>query len=342
MRYIVFILFSSFLFGEDFKFGARLDADFTYTDEESNSEIRRARVFHKGSLQDFFYEAELDFADEVSFKDVYLGYGFNGFRVKVGNMKIPFSMETYSSSKYSPFMESSLVDTLTENRKLGSEVSLSAKVDKHRTNIFFGVFKNSIDEERDDDDKRTRGVVKATYGYKLGKGEKVHIGTSYMYTDFYDDNRRYKHKSRIEEIEEKLLNVNFKNVENTEDFGFETLYLKDSFHFQAEYLESHLDKYKLFGYYAQVGYFLFGGKKKFKLGEAKFSNAKNSDDLEIALRYSRLDLRDVVEEYQEKWDLALNWHISKNVKLLTNYSAVYPNHYIDKFYSAGARVMFLY
>jgi phosphate-selective porin OprO/OprP len=348
VRYAIFLLLSGVLFGNDFKFGARLDTDFTYfeTEEKSgyNLEIRRARVFHKGSIENFFYETEFDFADEVSFKDFYFGYDGDWFQVKAGNIKIPFSLQTYSSSKYSPFMEDSLVETFTENRKLGSEISLFTKFDKHRANLFFGLFENSIDEQREDKDRRTRSVVKTTYGYKFEKGEKVHFGISYMHTNFYGDNRRYKHKSEIEEIENRLLNLNLKNIDSTNDIGFETLYLKNSFYFQAEYLKSYIDKYELYGFYSQVGYFLFGGKKKFSLKEAKFNNPKNSDALEIALRYSKLDLTDIekIEEFQEEWNLALNWHIDKKIKLLTNYSVVYPNHYVEKFYSAGARLMLLY
>ena len=272
---------------------------------------------------------ELDLAEDVEFKDIYIGFKSENFRVKLGNIKIPFSLDTYSSSKYASFMEDSLTDTFVENRKFGGELKISQKSGKSRANIFLGIFQNSIDENRDDDDEVQRAILKTTYGYKLGKKHILHLGASYLYSNFDGNSRRYKQDSVFEDIENRLINLKIVNIDSTHDFGLETLYINRSFHFQAEFFNSAVNDYMFSGFYAQMGYFLFGGSKKFKLKDAKFSKPKAKNDLEIAFRYSNLNLTELedVDKTQEEYNFALNWYINKNLKLLTNYNITYPNNY---------------
>jgi len=92
-----------------------------------------------------------------------------------------------------------------------------------------------------------------------------------------------------------------------------------------------------------VGYFLFGSSKKFKTSSSKFSskNIKNGD-IELGLRYSYIDLNDKDElgGTQKDYNLALNYHINKNIKLMTNYIVAYPSsdEYDGKFSLVQGRV----
>ena len=139
--------------GLDYKydFGVRLEYDvgiFNIDDGYySESQLRRARLSHKGSFLDktLFYEVEIDAAnyaddgddtnDYIKYKDNYIGYKNKikpmglSYRFKVGNIKVPFSLDSYTNSKYSTFMESPLTDTLTQSRKIGIEGLFSIKSD---------------------------------------------------------------------------------------------------------------------------------------------------------------------------------------------------------------------
>ena len=65
--------------------------------------IRRARFGIKATLYEkWFAELDVDFANnEVEIKDMFMGYKFNKhWNVKLGNFKVPMSMERTTSSKY--------------------------------------------------------------------------------------------------------------------------------------------------------------------------------------------------------------------------------------------------
>ena len=65
--------------------------------------IRRARFGIKATLYEkWFAELDVDFANnEVEIKDMFMGYRFSDhWNVKMGNFKVPMSMERVTSSKY--------------------------------------------------------------------------------------------------------------------------------------------------------------------------------------------------------------------------------------------------
>jgi len=355
--------------GIDYKydFNARIEYDignFNITDDKySESKVRRARVSHKGAFFDkkLFYEIEVDGANylnsdednELEFKDNYIGYKNKSkyldlsYRFKVGNTKVPFSLDSYSGSRYSSFMESPLTDTFTQNRKLGIEGLFSKKVNNHKVNLFLGAFKNSIDEKRDDDIDKIRKAIKTTYSYKFSKNHLLHFGGSYLYSKINDDNIKYSQEAESNLILHKYISTKVKNVDTTKDTELELLYIKNSFHFQAEYIQSKVntdvDDYSFSGYYAQVGYFLFGSSKNFKTTNSKFSGKKmNNKDVELALRYSKIDLNDKDEQggVQKDYNLGVNWYFNKNIKLMSNYIIAYPksDEYNGKFRILQGRI----
>lgn len=355
MRFILLaiVAFSANSFAQDldydYDFNARIEYDtgyFNVADEDyKESGLRRARLSHKGSFYDktIFYETEIDLSeldeeDEVEFKDNYIGYKNTSdylsldYRYKLGNVKVPFSLDSYAGSKNSTFMESPLTDTMTQTRKLGIEGLVSKKIDDHRVNLFLGTFKNSIDENRDDEIEKSRHAIKTTYSYEFDDNHLLHLGGSFIYSDINLDSITYKQESESYFIKDKYVSTKVKNVNSSKDISLEALYINNSFHMQAEYIQSRIDAqsddYVFDGYYAQVGYFLFGGSKSFKRGSSKFSSKNiENGDVELGLRYSYINLNDKDEEggTQKDYSLALNWYLNKNLKLMTNYVRAYPS-----------------
>ncbi|MBU0721178.1 hypothetical protein KJ877_07540 [bacterium] len=343
-----------FAYDMDYKydFGGRLEYDIGQietADEKYNEfALRRARISHKGSFygKSLFYELEVDLAnfgdgnkenDEAEYKDNYIGHKNKvdyldlSYRIKVGNIKVPFSFDSYAGSKNSTFMESPLTDTLTQNRKIGIETLFFKKDKNQRINLFLGTFINSIDETNDGEEQKTRYAIKTTYEYKFAKNHIFHFGASYLYSDIDGDNVKYSQEAESNLIRDKYVSTKVKNVIITKDSALEALYINNSFHFQAEYIQSEVDAqsddYTFNGYYAQVGYFLFGSSKTYKQSSANFSANKIIDnEVEIAFRYSFVDLNDKDEQggTQKDYNFALNWYISKNLKLMANYIQAYP------------------
>ena len=351
---------SLFAHDMDYKYdvSARVEYDtgrFVMSDETYNeSKLRRARLSHDGSFykKSFFYEVEVDVSDDVEFKDNFIGFQNkltltdSDYRFKLGNIKVPFSFDAYTGSKNSSFMESPLTDVLTQSRKLGFEGLVSNTYENHRINAFFGILTNSIDEEREKEAQKVREVAKVTYSYKFDKNKLVHFGASYLYSDVNGDKVTYKQEAESDIIRDKFVSTKVKNVNESKDLGIEALYIDDSFHFQAEYVQSKLDAlsddYIFSGYYAQVGYFLFGSTKDFKRKSSKFSSKGiKYGDVELAFRYSFIDLNDKDEQggTQKDYNFAANWYISKNLKIMANYIIALPqsDDYDGRFQLAQAR-----
>ena len=343
-----------------YDFGARIEYDVGSFDmaKESYTEadLRRARLSHEGSFykKTFFYETEIDLSDELEFKDNFLGYKNNlvfidlDYRLKLGNIKVPFSFDSYAGSKNSSFMESPLIDTLTQSRKLGIEGLTSNRYKKHTVNTFIGIFRNSIDERRDDDIQKLRKVVKTSYSYKFAKNKLIHFGASYLHSDINGDKVTYKQEAESSIIKEKYVSTKVKDVDFSKDLSLEALYINNSFHLQAEYIQSKLEalsnNYSFNGYYAQVGYFLFGSSKAFKQRSSKFSSKKiKNGDVELGFRYSFIDLNDKDEQggTQKDYNFAANWYINKNLKIMGNYIIACPSsdEYNGKFNIAQARAV---
>ncbi|NIQ03375.1 MAG: hypothetical protein GWM98_25840, partial [Nitrospinaceae bacterium] len=126
---------------------AYFDADRTFkannNEPQNGTEFRRARLFISGLLYNHIkFKAQVDFAGQTSFKDVYLGL------VKIpviqnitfGHFKEPFSLEELTSSKYITFMERSLMNAFAPGRNAGIAIYDSQAFDKRAT-WAIGVFR---------------------------------------------------------------------------------------------------------------------------------------------------------------------------------------------------------
>jgi phosphate-selective porin OprO and OprP len=113
------------------EFGGRLQADFdaaeggtrTLEGSKLGSQflVRRARLDVDGSLYRWIgFRIEAEFTEGVSLKDAYLDLRFfPEARLRVGQLKVPFSLEELTSDNYIDFVERSLVNELAPSRDRG-------------------------------------------------------------------------------------------------------------------------------------------------------------------------------------------------------------------------------
>ena len=109
------------------QFSGRMHLDFRgYTDEEtpdSTLVLRRARITVEGNLFDnYSYKVETDFADRGSalLRDAYVNARFdNGFQLRFGQFKAPFSQERLQSSLRVNFVDRSSLSALSPGRSPG-------------------------------------------------------------------------------------------------------------------------------------------------------------------------------------------------------------------------------
>ncbi len=350
--------------GLKYKFGAQISYDAAYIDSDplkyESARYRRVRINNEGSLfnDKLLYEIEYSLTGNNHYKDIYIAnkgkikpLGMK-YRVKLGNIKVPFSLESYSSSKYISFMERSLGDTFCESRKLGAEFLLSKKIKDHRINLFGALLSNSVDERRDKEVEKQKYVSRLTYGYKFEKNHLLHLGGSFIYTDANRDTIQYSQLSESDMINDKYVSVKVKDVDNTKKYALETLYINDRFSFQSEYfsssIDSLVDSYNFEGYYLQGSYFILGSGKKFKRSTSTLSKIKPNKDgaVELAFRYSHVDLNDKDEAggIQDDISYGVNYYVSKELKFMLNYVLARPqsDRYDGQLQILQARALFAF
>ncbi len=355
----------------NYEIGAQFSYDFVSVSEANidyqEEDWRRIRVFHKGSFfnERLFYEIEYSFLGEGAYKDVLVGYtdrikSINTeYRVKFGNIKIPFSLETYTSSKYITFMERALTDSFSIGRKLGGELLLSTKFDNNRINLFGAFFSNSINERTDNEVNMPGFSARGTYSYKFNKTHLFSIGGAFMYQDLNKESIKFKQGSESDFIKEKYVSTKVKNVYSLKKNNIEFLYINNKFSLQAEYVkvlvDAKKDKYSFDAYYIEGSYFVIGRGKRYKFLTSTLANVKPTREgaLEIAFRYSSIDLNDDGQigsnpengGSQIDYNYGLNWYLNKELKFTLNYVVGQPkgtDEYDGLLQLIQARVLFAF
>lgn len=326
-------------------FGANLTYDIAYIDtaypgKYSDMGWRRVRLSHEGSFfdKDLFYEIEYSFLEGNHYKDLYVGYEGKikdlklKYRIKAGNIKPPFGLEGYSSSKYNTFMENSLLDPFYEDRKLGVELLLHRGKKDHQFNLFLAYLTNSIDEREVIDIDAgfiNRLYGRFTYCYEIDKNHLLSTGFSFMNATMNDASIRYNQKAESDWIHDNYVSTRVKHIESITNFGLEALYIYKRLGLQAEYIQSTmhaLNDYTFKGYYLQASYFLTKDKKRFNQNTSTIARIKTKGALELAARYSYLNLNDKDElgGTQRDYNFGLNYYINNEFKAMINYVVAEP------------------
>ena len=339
-----------------YSFGAQLSYDLAYFDEADKDYFedgwRRVRINHAGSFLDekLFYELEYSFTGNNNFKDIYLGYKDkwhyieSDYRVKAGNIKIPFSLDSYSSSKNITFMERALTDAFSDNRQLGVELLLSKKVDKSHLNLFGALYTNSIDENIDDETLKSGYAVRGTYAYKFNKYHLLSLGAAYQSRSMEGDSIKFNQGAESKYVNKKYVSVTIKGVDSVSKANIEALYINNEYSLQAEYTHSFVDalnertsmqNYNFYAYYLQASYFLVGVGKRYKFKTATLGKIKPKREgaVELAMRYSYINLNDTTQDKKEEggtqndYTFALNWYVNREMKVMLNYIIAEPDVY---------------
>ena len=86
--------------------------------------------------------------------------------------------------------------------------------------------------------------------------------------------------------------------------------------------------YHFTSYFLEGSYFFIGEGKRFNAKESKLAKVKVTKDtaLELALRYSHIDLNDKDEHggKQTDYNFALNWYLTPEFRVMLNYIRALP------------------
>ena len=256
---------------KSFNIGGRIMWDYNRAEEdgvadENAFDVRRARVFLKGHVDDWAYKAQWNIDDAEgedggTIEDLYIRYTGWGKKanVTIGRHKAPFGLEEQTSSKDISVLERS---ALTELYALGRQdgIQLHGK----GSNWTYGV---GVYEGGDTDDKRGADNVsiagRVTFAPIKEKTSLLHLGAG-----FYQTGGEEAGADRF-------------GMEDA--FNVEVAGVAGPFHYQAEYFDGTLLPGDMIdgdedvdGYYVQAGWILTGESRPYKDG--KFKIVKPSKD----------------------------------------------------------------
>jgi phosphate-selective porin OprO/OprP len=317
------------------KFGGRIMYDYatwnTGDNSFSSTEFRRVRLFNSGKVYNSVkYKMEFDFSGEaVSFKDVYMeAYIPYVGNFKVGHFKEPFRLEALTSSKYITFMERALPISFSPERNIGFLLHNTFIDDK--LSIQVGLFREA-ENGNDKNIDNTRNLTGRVTFLPIDNGNNLlHLGLAFSNRSSSDST--YSIYSRAENhLGTKLLDLDISNVDNMYLLGFEMAFVMGPFSIQGEYVMNNLDaveEYIFSGYYGQCSYFLTGEKRVYKNSLSGFdrvspnANMKEGEGfgaIEIAVRYSSMDLSEAQAGTLNDITAGLNWYLNPCTRIMFNY-----------------------
>ena len=306
---------------------------------------RRIVLDNEGSFfhKKLFYKFAYSFTGSDRYKDVYIGYTNKVipnifYRVKIGNIKIPYSLQRYSSSKNLSFMERPLGDdAFSISRQLGLELFLHTKLEQNLFGIFLASYTNSIDSYSRHETQKRGISIRGTYSYKFSKRKVVHIGAALLTEKLNNHTLHYKQNSESKIMNEKYVSTKIKSANSRNLRNLDALYLNNKYCVEAGYMDSTVDAlkgvYHFSSYFLEGSYFFIGQGKRFNTKESKFSKVKPTDAgaVELAFRYSHINLndKDRLGGEQTNYNFELNWYFTSELKIMTDYIHAEPKGTVD-------------
>ena len=330
-----------------------------YADKIGNGvSIRRARFAVKSQITPSWYgEVDMDMANGVfELKDAIIRYtGVKGLELQAGNFKEYFSVQRNNSSRYLQFMERPMItQALAPSRHLGINAKYSKDWFWGSTGVFFQTIDNLETRTFVEDSNKDYGVdegISSTTKIVLMPGfdQKdwgLHIAGAFSYRQPKTDDektslsgtpavrfstRNSNSINRKKYIDtDEILNVKHNLLYTGEFAGYwkglrwEGAYLAND----VQRINASDPNMHLWGWYAQAGWLLFGGRQRYDSNGAKFtrpSRGQKWGDLELCARYEYIDFNNKHADIKtsfgaaQAFTLGLNYYVNDHFKVMVNY-----------------------
>lgn len=338
--------------GEDFKvqLGGKVQVDGALYDDDradlgSGTEIRRARLFMKGTMWRLWdYKLQYDFTGTGigGIRDAYISYtGWRPAKVTFGHFKEPFSLENMTSDKYVTFIERSLNNTLNTGRNLGLGVDThGASWSAHASLTGTGVDRTGSGPGGEVDEGW--GVAgRATWAPWHEKTRVLHLGFGATWRDTGQaEGLRFRERPESHVTDTRLVDTGAGTIsaDSFTRLGAEAALVHGPFSLQGEYVRVNVDRTSggadpaFDGWYVEGSWFLTGESRNYSVSKGAFGRVKPNSNLggggigawQAALRFSSLDLGDEDVDGGREHDLTvgLNWKPTPNIRFMANYIRV--------------------
>ncbi|MTI62777.1 porin [Methylophaga sp.] len=314
------------------------DAD-DLAEDAQGTELRRARLGFQGSIYDWGYKFEADFAGgDASIKDAYLGYGNKlsdnvKWGVKLGQSHIPFGLNTKISSKYMSFMDRPLFADTDWSPARQSGVVAGINDSDYKWTLSAGLTNGGLSGGETTDNGSTFAARASFVPYMASSTQLIQIGAGYLTRgggDGFDDDQRVV--SHIDNTKPIDLVVASSDDDGSDAFTVDAMAIFGSFHAMAEYLDYTNDTtagdIDTTGYAIEAGYFLTGESLKWKKGYTSGISPKSKYGAwQVAARFENMEVDQIAGnatsgDEADKFSLGINYYPTKNTRLMLNYDKV--------------------
>ena len=326
---------------------------------DNDFDIRRARLFLKGSLFKYFnymFQVEFEGSNSNRLVDAYTNFDYFPYlQFQIGQFKEPFGLENLTSDKYIPFNERSFSYYLTPRRDVGFMVKGTLFSDS--INYGIGIFNGDGRDanrrgQKDDKDIVGRLVAKPFFNYGPSFLKGLQIGGSYSYArlDTSDLNIDIKTPAMTTffNVKSRAKYHTILDVDDRRRFGFEMAYTYGPLIIMGEYIKNEYHdvllssderfNFNLRGWYVNMLFMLTGEEPQIKGGILEKIRPRKCFNLDergwgawgIGLRYQQFKASSNVYEYliqegisvrkADAFTLALNWYLNSMVKISFNYT----------------------
>ena len=321
----------------------------TAGDFVDGTELRRGRMYMKGTLYKHFdYKIEIDFANDndklITLNDAFIRFkGLFGIDKKlvqltVGHFFEPFSLEQNTSSNDVTFIERSMpTEAFSPSRNAG--IMLSGGPMPNMT-YAFGVFRETgegFDQTEGSYNFSTRVTFAPLHDPK--KGRVLHLGISYSFRH-YRSSQTARFRSRPQaRWAPRIVDTGSFAANNGHFVTLEGALVLGRIFIQGQVYTANIDTPNgvsndpdFWGAYAEVSFFVTNDHRSYKGGKFKRTRPKKNfmEDggmgaLEIALRFSYLDLSNSqlgngANREANTTTLGLNWYLNPAIRVSVNYT----------------------
>lgn len=309
----------------------------------NGAELRRARFYFSGSIyENISYKVQIDFASNtITVKDAYIALHKLPVihNIKVGKFKVPFGLNTLTSSKYLTLMERPTTSDFDSDRHLGAMIYRSHL--NNRLSWQAGFFYPNQDKNHYNGDGyllAARVVGLPIYNTEGDIYSLLHIGASFAHG--YHNNSEFEIKNRPEShLAPKYSFFRVPTVKFSYLANLELSYIRNRFSFQAEYhymdfksnnSASYNEKTHLGSYYGTFSFFLTNDHRSYSKKKTFFGNVTPKKNygkegwgaIELAARYSHVDGDEDRYIYGGEMNniaTGVNWYLNPAVKVAFNY-----------------------
>lgn len=311
-------------------------------DSGGEVELRSGRLATKAQVLDRIELVfQYDFASgHPHYKDVYFALKEIPWlgTLRAGHMKEPFSLEELTSRSDITFMERGQPNAFVPGRNLG--VMASDSLLDNRMTWAAGVFYQVKDLDVGYGKENPVNVTARWTGLPVFEQQGrnlVHLGLSYSHKlADTDGSISFSVSPESFLVEGSFAETRDIRADGVDLVGPEIALVRGPFSAQAEYVHAWVGAnvgtdHNFHGFYILGSYILTGEHRGYERERGAFTSVQPFHDfdpsrgwwgaIELALRYSRLDLEDAVQDggRLNSYSAGLNWYLNKHLKLMVNY-----------------------